>query len=177
MLHVGSFSYSIVPLRLNRHCSPVHWSHTPFVKDSSKRCSCGNSQKLSYYITSFKEVWNLVPESSGNHRSHGSVPPFLNSHMPAIFSFCAVFNPLHPALIHWLRNLEVCQSQTFITCFRRIDSLLLGLPTSSCLMLCKSPFTYLRPAKPPAAVTQYFPWGSPPLRLTYVQIVPMKVKP
>ena len=147
-------------MRLNRCKTPVHRSYTPFVKDFLKR-SC--EQKLSYYITSFKEVEIMLAESAGKYLSHGSVPPFREFYMPAISSFCCPFLIL--CILFWdtgFRNMNVCQNQTFSPFLAELNHYSLGLQISLCC--AESPFTYLRPAKPPAAVIRDFPWGSPPFR-------------
>ena len=58
--------------------------------------------------------------------------------------------------------MNVCQNQTFSPFLAELNHYSLGLQISLCC--AESPFTYLRPAKPPAAVIRDFPWGSPPFR-------------
>lgn len=58
------------------------------------------------------------------------------------------------------RNLNVYQNQTFSPYLAELIITHWGCQTALAVQI--HPFTYLRPAKPPAAVIRSFPWGSPP---------------
>lgn len=64
--------------------------------------------------------------SAGKYLSHGSIPPFPKSCMPAISSFCARFYPLHSVLRHRLAKREHVSEPDAFTISRRIESLLIG---------------------------------------------------